>query len=99
MEAQLLQLALQIGHRIVGQQHDRVLVDVRAQVLRIEVVLVQMRDVEVVAVAERVPVQPAVVGEREPRREVRRVHPGVAQDAPGLRVDPETGVADAGDLH
>ena len=87
------------GTGIVRQQHDGVLVDVRAQVLRVEVVLVQVGDVEVVAVAERVPVQPAVVGEREPGREVRRVDPGVAQDASGLGVDPEAGVADAGDLH
>ena len=43
VEAELLQLAPQIGHREVGQQHDGVLVDVLAQVLRIEVVLVQVR--------------------------------------------------------
>ncbi len=99
VEAKLFQLALQIGHRVVGQQHDGVLVDVFAQILRIEVVLVQVRDVEVVAVAEGVPVQPAVVGEREPRSEVGRVHPGVAQNASGRCVDPETGVPDARDLH
>ena len=99
VEAELLQFALQVGHREVGQQHDRVLVDVLAQVLRVEVVVVQVRDVQVVAVAEGVPVQLAVVREREPRREVRRVDPRVAQDASGLGVDPETGVPDAGDLH
>ncbi len=70
-----------------------------AQQLRIEVVLVQMRDVEVVAVAEGGPVQAAVVGEDEPRTEVRRVDPWVAQDASRLGVDPKAGVADACDLH
>ena len=49
VEAQLLQFAAQVGHREVGQQHDGVLVDVLAQVLRVEVVLVQVGDVEVVA--------------------------------------------------
>ena len=99
VEAQLLQFAPQVGHRVVRQQHDRVLVDVLAQVLRVEVVRVQVGDVEVVAVAEGVPVQRAVVREREPRREIRRVHPRVAQDASGLGVDPETCMPDAGDLH
>jgi hypothetical protein len=42
VKAQVLQLAPQVGHRIVGQQHDGVLVDVRAQVLRVEMVAVQM---------------------------------------------------------
>ena len=83
VKAELLELAAQVGHREVRQQHDGVLVDVLAQVLRVEVVAVQVRDVQVVAVAERVPVQRAVVREREPRREVRRVHPRVAQDASG----------------
>ena len=99
VKADLLQLALQVGHREVGQQHDRVLVDMLAQVLRVEMVGVQMRDVQVVTVAEGVPVQRAVVREREPRGEVRRVDPRVAQDASGLGVDPETGVPDARDLH
>jgi hypothetical protein len=99
METDFLEFALQVGHRVVGQQHDRVLVDVVAQVLRVEVVAVQMRDVQVVDVAEGVPVQRAVVGEREPRCEVRRVDPRVAQDASGPGVDPETGVPDARDLH
>ncbi len=99
VEAQRLQLAAQVRHRVVGQQHHGVLVDVRAQEGRIEVVLVQVADVEVVAVAERVPVQLAVVREREPRREVRRVDPRVAEDAAGRGVDPETGVSDACDLH
>ena len=66
VETQLLQFAPQVGYREVRQQHDGVFVDVLGEMLRVEVVLVQMRDVEVVAVAESVPVQLAVVGEREP---------------------------------
>src|SRR5690625_3892851 len=62
-------------------------------------VVVQMRDVEVVAVAEAVPVQPAVVREREPGPEVGRVDPRVAQNAARGGVDPKTRVSDAGDLH
>ncbi len=99
MEAHLLEFALQVGHREVGQQHDGVLVDVLAQVLGVEVVPVQVRDVQVVDIAEGVPIQLAVVGEREPRGEVRRVDPGVAQDASGPGVYPKTGVPDARDLH
>ncbi len=99
VEAQLLQLAPQVGHREVRKQHDGVLVDVFGQVLRVEVVLVQVRDVQIVDLAERRPVERAVVGKREPGREVRRVHPGIAQDVSGLGVDAEAGVADARDLH
>jgi hypothetical protein len=99
VKAHLLQLTPKVGNRIVGQQHHRVLVHVLAQILRVEVVGVQVRDVEIVAVAERVPVQGAVVGKREPRGEICRVDPGVAQDASGLGVDPETRMSDARDLH
>ena len=42
VKAQLLQLALQVGHREIGQQHDGVLVDVLAQILRIEMVSMQV---------------------------------------------------------
>ena len=45
VKAHLLEFALQVGHRVVGQQHDRVLVDVLAQGFRVEVVAVQVRDV------------------------------------------------------
>ena len=99
METQLLQLPLEVGDGEVGQQHDRVLVDVVAQEPGIEVVQMQMRDVEIVAVAESGPVQSAVVREHEPGCEICRVDPRVAQDAAGSRIDPKAGVADAGDLH
>src|SRR5437588_12783349 len=62
-------------------------------------VLVQVRDVEVVAVAERVPVQCAVVREREPGCEVGRIHPGVTKDAARIGLDQKSGVAYARDLH
>ena len=99
VEAQIRQGAAQVRHRVVGQQHHRVLVDVRAQRLRVEVVLVQVGDVEVVDVAEGVPVQAAVVGEREPGGEVGGIDPRVAQDAAGACVDPKARMSDAGDLH
>src|SRR5581483_10496122 len=99
MEAKLFQFTAKILDGKVGKQHDGVLVDVLAEVARVEVVVVQVRDVQVVAVAERIPVQRAVVRKRKPGGEVRRVHPRVAQDAAGPRVDAEAGVSDAGDLH
>ena len=98
-ETQFLEFATQVGHRVVGQQYGRVLVDVLGEVLGVVVILVQVRDVEVVAVAEGVPVEAGVVGEREPRPEVGRVHPRIAQDRARRRLDVESGVTDAGDLH
>ena len=99
VKAQLLQRISQIGHRIVRQQHHRVLVDVRSQKLGVEVVLVQVRDVQVVAVTQSVPVQRAVVREGKPGGEVGRVDPGVTQDAARLGLDQKAGMTDAGDLH
>ena len=99
VEAERLERATQVGHREVRQQHHGVLVDVRGQVSRIEVVLVQVADVQVVAVAKAVPVQLTVVRERKPRREVGRVDPRVAEDAPGGGVDPEACMSDTCDLH
>ncbi len=99
VKPQHLQRIFQVRHRIVRQQHDGVLVDVLGQQPGVEVVLVQVRDVQVVAVAQRVPVQAAVVRERKPRREVGRVDPRVAQNAAGRSIDPKAGVADACDLH
>ncbi|CDZ88344.1 hypothetical protein RHRU231_40094 [Rhodococcus ruber] len=98
-EPELLELATQVRDREVGQQHRRVLADVLAQVLRVEVILVQVRDVQVVDVAERTPVQLRVVREGEPRREVRGVDPRVAQDRSRFGLNVEPGVSDAGDLH
>ncbi|BDH55213.1 hypothetical protein MTP03_01520 [Tsukamurella sp. PLM1] len=98
-EAQLLQLAPQVRDGVVRQEDGGVLVDVLDQVLRVEVVAVQVGDVEVVDVAERLPVQLGVVREREPRREVGRIDPRIAQDGACGGGDVETRVPDAGDLH
>lgn len=99
VKAQLLQRVSQVRHGKVRQQDRRVLVDVLGQVLRVEVVLVQVRHVQVVAGAQLVPVQRAVVREREPGGEVGRIDPGVAKDAARLGLDQKSGVAYAGDLH
>src|ERR1700761_8075645 len=58
-----------------------------------------MRHVEVVAVAKAIPVQPAVVGEGEPGREVGRIDPRVAKDAARVGLNQKSGVTYAGDLH
>ena len=99
VEAERFECATQVGYREVRQQNHGVLVDVSGQVSWIEVVLVQVADVQVVAVAKVVPVQPTVVRERKPRREVGRVDPRVAENAPGGGVDPEACMSDTCDLH
>ena len=62
VEAQHLQRILQVRHRKVRQQHHGVLVDVLGQQLGVEVVLVQVRDVEVVAVAQASQSSPLLSG-------------------------------------
>ena len=98
-EAQFAQLVLELVGRVVRQQDPGVLRDVVAQVVRVEVVAVQVGDVEVVAVPERVPVQLRVVRERHPRREERRVHPRVAQHAAARRLEAHSRVPDSGHPH
>jgi hypothetical protein len=99
LEPQLAQLVLELVGGVVRQQDARVLGDVGAQVVRVEVVAVQVRHVEVVAVAQGVPVQLRVVGERDPRREERGVHPRVAQHAAAGRLEPHPRVPDSGHPH
>ena len=99
MEADFFESTLEVGHGEVRQQNHRVFVHVLGEQPRVEMVQVQMRHIEVVAVTQGGPVQAAVVGEDEPGGEVRRVDPRVAQNASRCGVDPETGVSDAGDLH
>ena len=99
MKAQRLQFAFEVGYREVGQQHHGVFVDVLGEQCRIEVIFVQMRDVEVVAVPDGGPVQAAVVGEHEPRTEIGRVEPRIAQNAARACIDSKAGMAGAGDLH
>ena len=99
-EPQVTQFRLHVPGREVGVQDHRVLADVLCQVLRVEVVAMQVGHVEVVALAEPLPVQPGVVGEREPRREERRIHPRVAQDRPRLLcLDEHARVSGASDPH
>src|SRR6185437_4141050 len=70
-----------------------------AQELWVEVVVVHVRDEEVGGVADLCQVQMLVAGEREPRGEIRRVEPGVAEDTAVARLDEQACVADEGNLH
>ena len=71
-ETERPQRRLQIVHRELRQEHGGPLVHVPAQVLGVEVVVVEVGDVQVVAPAQAVPVEARVVGEREPGRRSRR---------------------------
>src|ERR1700739_726187 len=62
-------------------------------------ILVQVRHVQVARIAETVPVQVAVVGEHEPRLEIRRVHPWVAQDRPVAGLDMQPSMTQVCDSH
>ena len=83
-KTQLGQRPPQLISRIVRQQHGRALVH-RAQCVRVEVVAVQMRHVQVIGLPVGVPIQRRVVREREPGREVGGTAPGVAQHTPCVR--------------
>ena len=98
-EPALAQLVLQLARRVLGEQDGGPLVDEALEMGRVEVVPVQVGDVEVVGVAQALPVEQRVVGEREPGREVGRVHPRVTQDAAGRCVDTQAGMAGTGDPH
>ena len=91
-EADVAQRVLELGGREVRQQHRRLLADVLAQVLGVEVVAVQVRDEQVVGLTDRVPVQLRVVREREPRAEVGGVHPRVGQHGAVRGLDEHAGV-------
>ena len=99
VEAQRLELLAQ-GIERVGRQDDRgVLVAVRRQPLRVEVVMVQVRHVEVGRVADRLGVDRVVPREGEPRGEERRVEPRVAQDGGTRRLDVQACLAQEGHTH
>ena len=98
-EAELGQLLAQVVERVVRQQDGRVLVDVRGEVARVEVVVVEVRDVQVRRVADPLRVDPVVGRERVPRPEEGGVEPRVAQDADALGLDEQAGLAKEGDLH
>jgi hypothetical protein len=99
VEAEGPQFRLQLVGRVFRQQDGGVLADALGEVLLVEVVAVQVRDVQVVGLPERVPVEPRVVGEGVPGREVGGVHPGVAQDRSCCGLDEHAGVASTGDSH
>jgi len=97
------QLVAQVRHREVRQQHRGVLRHVLAQPARVEVVVVQVRDIEVLGAPElrriRRRAERGVVGEREPRGEVGRGEPRVAEDPAGGRLHQHPGVTDRRDAH
>ena len=99
VKAQRLQLPLEVWHRKVRQQHHGVGVHVLSEQGWVEVVGVQVRDVQVIAIAYGRPVQRTIVREHEPGAEVGGVEPRIAQHAARPGIDSETGVADTGDLH
>ncbi len=98
-EAERPQLVLHLGGGELRQQDGGLLADEPLEVLGVEVVAVQVRDVEVVDVAEGLPVELGVVREGEPGGEVRGVDPRIGENAARRRVDPHARVPGTGDLH
>ena len=80
-EAEGPQCLLQVVEGVVGEEDPGVLRHVLGQELRIEVVVVEVGDVQVVGPADQVSVDPLIAREGEPGSEEGRVEPGVAQDA------------------
>ena len=93
------QLAFDEVERVVGQDDGRVLGDVVAQEVAVEVVVVQVRDVEVVGAAERRPVEPWLRRERHPGGEVGGIEPRVAEDRAVACLDEESSVTEECDPH
>jgi hypothetical protein len=82
-----------------GQQHARVLVDVRCEPLGVEVVAVQVRDVEEVGGRELGRIEPVVARKGKPRSEVGGIEPGIAQHRPATRFDVEADVPEERHSH
>ena len=99
VEAQRLELLAQGVERVGRQDDGGVLVAVRRQPLRVEVVVVQVRHVEVGRVADRLGVDAVVAREGEPRGEEGRVEPRVAQDGRTRRLDVQACLAQEGHTH
>ena len=99
VEPERRELLAQVIERVRRQEHGRVLVDVVAQVARVEVVVMEVRDVQVRRVADPLRIDAVVGRERVPRTEERGVEPGIAQDADAAGLDEEPGLAEEGDLH
>ncbi len=93
------EVLLEVIGGVLRQQHPDVLRDVALEHRRVEVVAVPVRDIEEVGRAVPLPVERAVVGEREPRAEEARSDHGVAEDAAARGLDEHSRVAEAGDLH
>jgi hypothetical protein len=98
-EPQPFQLITQVIHREIGEQHGCPAGYMLTQQSRVKVVPVQVRHVQEVDLTVPVPVQAAVVGEDEPRAEVRRVLPRVTQDRPAGSLDMQASMAQTRDLH
>ena len=94
LEADRVQLPFELVDVEGGEQDRRVTVDVAVEPLHVEVVAVGVRHVEVVGPGEGGGIEGVVAGEREPRREVRRGEPRVAQDAAARGLEEEAGVAE-----
>ena len=78
-EADLAQAAFEQVERVVGQEDGGLFGDVVAQEFGVEVVVVQMRDEEVVGVGDLRAVDALVAGEGEPRGEVGGIEPRVSR--------------------
>ena len=98
-EAELAQIGLEVVGRVVGKEDLDVLRHVPLEEPRVEVVAVPVRHVEEVGFAVLLPVQRAVVGEREPGAEEGGLDPRVAQDAAAEGLDEHARVAETGDPH
>src|SRR6266511_4125380 len=94
VEADLAKLLFEMVDRVFRQQHDRVLVDVVAQELGVEMVVVQVRHIEVVGAGDRFDVHVLVAGKGEPGGEEGRVEPRVTEDRPVVGLDVQAGLSE-----
>ena len=99
VEAQRLQVTLEVGTGKSGSSTTASLLTWSVNNCGVEVVLVQVRDAEVVASTQRVPVQAAVVGKDEPRGEAAGGSPTGRTECSPAAVSIRNPAADAGDLH
>lgn len=102
VETQPAHDALELASGVAGDEDLGVLVHVGHQPLLVEVIGVDVRDVQVVGVADAVHQlrrQMVVAGEHEPGAEELREEPRVAADRPVDGVDEDPRVADRGGTH
>ena len=98
-EPEAAELVLEVGQPERRQEDLRALVDVRRQPRRVVVVVVQVRDVEVVGPLERRHVEGVVPREREPRPEVRGVEPRITEHRAALGLHEHPHVTEERDPH